>query len=243
LKINASIEARMAASRLPGKVLMKIKGKPSLELMIERVKKSKLINEIIVATTTNKSDDAIVELCNQLNVKYYRGSEDDVLQRVLEAHQMFNSDIIVELTGDCPLIDPLLIDECVDFYMQYCDRYDYVSNCVEETYPLGMAVQIFPIGILEEVAKKTNDPLDREHVSKYIYMSGEYRIYTIKTKGDLFWPDLALTLDTKEDFELINIIYEHFNDNNFFLRDIVRFLQQRPQLLGLNKHVKRKGLG
>lgn len=241
MKINASIEARMTSTRLPGKVLMEIKRKPALELMIERVKKSKFIDSVIVATTVNKTDDVIIELCKRLGVKYYRGSEEDVLQRVLQAHKLFRSDIIVQLTGDCPLIDPSLIDECVKFYIN--NDYDHVSNSVERSYPIGMDVQVFSTKVLEEVSKKTNDPPDREHVGKYIYTSGEYCIYILKAEGELFWPDLGITLDTIEDFQLIKIIFEHFEDNNFTILDIVKFLRQNEHLLDINRHIKRKGLG
>lgn len=242
MQINVSIEARITSTRLPGKVLMEIKGKPILQIMVERVKESKFINDIIIATTINKTDDAIVDLAKKIKVGCYRGSEENVLQRVLAAHKEFNSDIIVELTGDCPLIDPLLIDECIEFYLSNKDRYDYVSNCVERSYPDGMDTQVFPMKVLEEVAQKTDNPLDKEHVSRYIYASGEYRIYTIKAQGDLFWPDLGITLDTREDFELIKSIFEHFKDNDFTLRDILKLLRQNKEMLNINKNIKRRSM-
>jgi spore coat polysaccharide biosynthesis protein SpsF len=241
MRFNVSIEARMAASRLPGKVLMKIADKPVLQIMIERVKRAQLIDDVIVATTINPKDDLIVDWCKKNGVKYYRGSEEDVLGRVLEAHQAFKSDIIVELTGDCPLIDPLLIDECIHFYKK--NDYDYVYNRMgKKPYPDGMDVQVFSRGILEEVAGKTNDPLDREHVSKYIYTSGEYSTCAIDAPNNLFWEDLGLTLDTKEDFELIKNIVDHFKKDDFTLRDILKFLKQNEHLVDINKHIKRKGL-
>jgi len=240
IRINASIEARITSTRLPGKVLMGIGGKPVLQLMIERVRRSKFVNDIIIATTINKADDAVVSLAKEAKVNFYRGSEEDVLQRVLDAHREFKSDIIVELTGDCPLIDPLLIDECIEFYMNNKDKYDYVSNCVERTYPDGMDTQVFSKKVLEEVAQKANNPLDREHVSRYIYKSGQYRIHTIKAQGDLFWPDLGITLDTKEDFELIKSIFEHFKNNEFTLKDILELLRQNKDMLNINKHIQRR---
>lgn len=240
IRINASIEARITSTRLPGKVLMEINKKPVLQLMVERIRKSKFINDIIIATTINKADDTIVSLAKDTKVNFYRGSEENVLQRVLGAHEEFKSDIIVELTGDCPLIDPLLIDECIEFYLNNKDKYDYVSNCVERSYPDGMDVQVFSRNVLGEAARKTNNPLDREHVSRYIYTSGEYRIHTIKAQGDLFWPDLGITLDTREDFELIKSIFEHFKNNDFTLKDILELLRQNKEMLNINKHIQRR---
>ncbi|MFC1631085.1 cytidylyltransferase domain-containing protein [Candidatus Omnitrophota bacterium] len=240
MKIIASIASRMSSTRLPGKVLMQIKGKPVLELMLERLRRSRLIDGIIVATTLNQADQAIVELCQKLKVNYYRGSEEDVLQRILEAQQSAESDLVVELTGDCPLIDPELIDQCIEFYLNH--DYVYVSNCAERSYPDGMDVQVFSTKALEEVAAKTRDPLDREHVGKYFYTSGNYRIHTLRAEGEFFWPDLGITLDMKEDFELIKIIFEHFQDNNFNLGDILKFLRQNQHLLEINRQVARKGL-
>lgn len=241
MKVNASIEARMMASRLPGKVLMKVAGSPLLKTMVDRVRRSKLIDDVIVATTVNKQDDLIVGFCKENGIKYYRGSEEDVLGRVLEAHQEFKTDLIVELTGDCPLMDPSLIDEVVHFYKE--NKYDYVYNRLgKRPYPDGMDVQVFSKKILEEVASKTKDPLDREHVSKYIYISGEYSTCAIDAPEELFWKDLALTVDTREDFELIKSIVEHFHRDDFTLADILKFLRQNRQLADINKHITRKGL-
>ena len=117
MNINISIEARMTSSRLPGKVLKLINNKPNLEIMVERIKKAKLISNIIVATTTNKEDDVLVNWCEENNIDYFRGSENNVYDRVVKTHEKFNTDIIVELTGDCPLLDPILIDEAITVFL------------------------------------------------------------------------------------------------------------------------------
>ena len=230
--INASIEARMTSSRLPGKVLMNIGDKSALELMIQRVKKAKKIDNIIVATTTNKEDDPIIELCKKLEIKYFRGSEKNVLQRVLQTHKAFKSDLIVELTGDCPIIDPKLIDETIQCFLQ--NSYDYVSNCITFTYPLGMAVEVFPFAKLEEISKTALSQEDKEHVSIRFYNDDSYKSFNIKAPTNLHFPELSVTLDTKADYKMISNIYNHFGHNNFNLEDIISFVKMNPELLKIN---------
>lgn len=235
LKIVASIEARMTSSRLPGKVLLEaINGISMLEFMIQRVRKSKHIDDIVVATTVNKEDDPIIELCEKLNINYFRGSEDDVLSRVLKAHNYMNSDIIVELTGDCPLIDPEIIDKVILEYLDF--EYDYVSNDHERSYPLGLDVQVFSKEILAEVDKKTNNKDDREHVSLYIYSSGEYSLKAVVAEDSLFWPDLRITLDDLGDYNFIKRIIEHFypkKEFDFKSIEVVTYIKKNKHLLKL----------
>lgn len=238
--VNASIEARMTSSRLPGKVLMSLNNKPSLQLMIERVSKSQLIDNIIIATTINITDDPIVELCEKLKIKYHRGSEEDVLQRVLDAHKKYNSDIIVELTGDCPLIDPKIIDKCINYYLN--NKYDYISNCLERSYPMGMEVEIFSLKLLDKISKLTTRAEDREHVSTYFYKSGKFNISNISAEPEFVWPDLGLTLDTIEDYKLINCIVVYFKDSLFSLNEIIVFLKNNRELLNYNKNIERKNI-
>lgn len=241
MKIIASIECRMTSSRLPGKVLMSALDDMSmLEVMIKRVQKSKLIHGIILATTINKDDDSIVELAKKLKVDYFRGSENDVLGRVVQAHKSINSDIIVELTGDCPLIDPILIDQCIETYLD--GQYDYVSNNNKRTFPDGSDVQVFSLKVLEEANNNTLDPLDREHVSKYLYENEKYSIFTIEAQGEYYWPTLGVTLDEQEDYELLKRIFKHFDNIYFSTLDYINYLKENINLLELNAHVKRKGL-
>ncbi|MGZ8351049.1 MAG: cytidylyltransferase domain-containing protein, partial [Allosphingosinicella sp.] len=135
-KVVASIEARMTSTRLPGKVLMECLDRPMLELMVERVRQSATVDEIVIATTVNATDDPIAVLAQRLGVGLYRGSEHDVVQRVTEAHRAAASDLVVQLTGDCPLIDPDVIDQLVRLYA--ANRFDYASNVVTRSYPIGM---------------------------------------------------------------------------------------------------------
>ena len=230
MKINVSIEARMTSTRLPGKVLMPILGMPMLELQIRKVREAELVNEIIVATTKNAADDPIIELCERLGVRVYRGSEHDVLRRVIESHRACSSDLIVELTGDNPLQDPTLVDQCIKYFKE--NDFHYVSNCVpHREYPEGMNVQVFPLSVLEEVGREALDSDFREHVSLYIYKSGKYRIgYVGPQDRKLTRPEISFTVDTKEEFEFVKGAAEHFSDTNFSLSQLISVVDCDPKL-------------
>ena len=161
----------MTSTRLPGKTLKLIHGKPALEIMIDRIRKVKSVDNIIVATTINKEDDEIVFWCKKNKVKYFRGSENNVYDRVLRTHQKFNTDIIVELTGDCTLLDSRVVEEAVKIYLD--NDYDYISL----SDPLGMGAQVYSLDILKSVSNNRElTYLDREHVTPYLYTSGKYNI-------------------------------------------------------------------
>ena len=147
MKIVATIEARMGSTRLPQKVMRPIMGRPMLDLMIERVKRAKLLNEIVIATSINEKDKVLEDLAKRTGVRCFRGSEDDVLDRVLNAAKSVNADIIVELWGDTPLIDPTIIDDAIEYFLD--NQYDLVSTCLDKTFPWGMSLLVFPYKILE----------------------------------------------------------------------------------------------
>lgn len=241
MKIVAIVETRISSTRLPGKSMKRILGRPVLALLIERLKNVRLLDDIVVATTVKKEDKVIAKLSKKIGVKCFRGSEEDVLDRVLRAAKSVKADLIVEVLGDCPLVDPNLVEEGVETFLK--GDYDYLSNALERTYPDGLDFQIYPVKVLEEVDALTNDPLDREHVTLYIYARPEkYKIKILRASGELDWPDLAITLDTLEDFKLIKIIFETLYPKNpqFTAFDVVRFLRSNPELLKINKDVKRK---
>jgi spore coat polysaccharide biosynthesis protein SpsF len=243
MKIVATIEARMASTRFPGKTMKEILDRPMLELLIERLKRSKKIDEIIVATTVNPEDEVITRLAEQVGVKWYCGSSEDVLDRVLKAAKTFDADIIVEMTGDCPLLDPELIDLMVEKYLAGKGKYHYVANVIKRTYPRGLDTQVFPVTVLEEVSEITQDPADRENVSLYIYEHPEkYRLLNVEAPPELARPDLRLTVDTEEDLGLIREIYSALYPGNpaFNTLDVIKLINDNPTLRQINIHVQQK---
>ena len=242
-KIVSTIEARFASTRLPGKTLLKICGRPTLELIIERLKKSKFIDEVVVATTVNSDCDPIVDLAKRLKVGCFKGSEEDVLGRVLKAAKAHKADIIVEITGDETLIDPVIVDQVIDYYLK--NNFDYVSNILERRYPRGLDTQVFSVDVLEDVSKLTNDPADRENVSLYIYEHPEkFRLGGINAPPELNHPDWRWTLDTKEDFEFLKTVYEALYPakKDFDSYDVLEFIKKNPHVLEINKGVKQKAV-
>ena len=237
----AIIEARMTSTRLPGKVLKPILGRPTLELLVERLRRVRRLDQVIVATTVNRTDDPVEALARKIGAGCFRGSEEDVLDRVLKAAQAHGAELIVEITGDCPLADPATIDRVLDaFHQGGCD---YASNVLKRTYPRGIDVQVFPTRVLEEVARLTSDPVDHEHVSLYIYSHPErYRLRDVVSGLDARHADLRLTVDTPEDFALIQAVYEALYpaDPAFGLPEVIAFLEARPALARMNQHIQQK---
>lgn len=243
MKKIATIEARMTSTRLPGKVLMEACGKPMLELMIERVRRSKLLDDVVVATTTNREDDKVVVMCDRIGCKYYRGSEKDVLLRVLEAAQSVSADVIVELTGDCPCIDWRHIDYLLDFYLSH--TYDFVANNTVQTFPDGFDIRIFSTKALARVNAATNDLKDHEHVSIYFPNNQDrFKCYNWHASSWENRPDYEVTLDEKGDYELIKRIFEALYpaDSDFKCIDVIRFLDGHQDLLRHIKGIKRTQL-
>ena len=240
MRTVCTVEARMTSSRLPGKVLLEAAGKPLLEHMVERLRRVRALDEIVIATTEEASSEPIAELADRLGIGCFRGSEEDVLARVLGAAQAHAADLIVETTGDCPLIDPGVIETVIARFND--GGVDYCSNTLERTYPRGMDVQAFPAAVLAEVATLTDDPADREHVSLYIYEHPErYRLRSVVFDR----PETAeqrLTVDTPEDYALIKAIFEELypRDPAFDLDAILALLDARPDLAALNREIRQK---
>ncbi|MEO8449709.1 MAG: glycosyltransferase family protein [Gemmatimonadota bacterium] len=236
-----TIEARMRSTRLPGKVLKPLLGEPMLARMIERLRRSRRSDGIVVATTDHMADDPIAAVAAGLGVPCFRGSEDDVLGRVLGAARSVGAELIVETTGDCPLIDPGVIDQLIATF--HANQVDYCANVLAPTYPRGLDAQVFPFRVLEEVAALTKDPADREHVSLYIYEHpARYRLLTLASGLPDEVGAWRLTVDTPEDFGLVETIYAELYPGNpaFELRDIVELFGRRPELAHINQHVRQK---
>ncbi len=243
-RIVAIIEARMTSSRLPGKMLLQVCGKTILELLIERVSRISQLSDIVVATTWNDTDDPIHELCRRLDIKCYRGSENDVLGRVLGAAKTFEADHIVEITGDCPLLDPGLGSACISDYFELGVDYAVVSA---RYFPSGTAIQIFPTSVLSEVDREyPDDPSAREHVSLPIYSQGDrYKVYRLPSEGEFNRPDLRFDLDTYNDFKFIEAVFDELYPDNpmFGLDDVLGLLERRPELKNINADVQQKQAG
>ncbi len=205
----------MTSSRLPGKVLMPAGGQPLLAVLIERLRRVERIDQIVVATTVNSTDDPIVAIAQKMNAGWFRGSEEDVLQRVVECLRANNAGICVEITGDCPLIDPVIINEAIDAYAAGADRHFYVSNSdPHRSVPAGLDVQVFAASALYELDGETTDAADREHVSYGLYRpeSGDrWKPLFIKHPGAAGGEDLLVTLDYREDYELIKSLHEELS--------------------------------
>ena len=236
-----TIEARMRSSRLPGKVLLPVLGRPMLARMIERLRRVRRADGIVVATTTDPADDPIAALAAEVEVGCFRGSEADVLDRVLRAAQSVGAERIVETTADCPLIDPDVIDRMIEAFD--AGAVDYCANVLAPTYPRGLDVQVFPVAVLADVARRTDDPADREHVSLYIYEHPErYRLLNVASGLPPAAAEHRLTVDTEEDLSLVRHIYGALYPANpaFGLREILDHLAANPECALINQHVRQK---
>jgi len=240
-KVVATIEARMGSSRLPGKVLMQACGKPLLAHMIERLKRVPEIDEVVIATTANDSDQKIVDLAMSLGAGFFRGSEEDVLLRVLDAARSHKADIIVEFTGDCPAIDPGVVSRCIKAYSK--TGVDYVVND-KNTYPGGMNTQVFSVKVLSEVEAITRgDKNAREHVSLAIRENpSRYKAHIVEALPEHRNPEIAIELDEAADYKMIKTIFEDLYPDkpDFDLNDILRYLSMNAHVAEMNSKVKRK---
>lgn len=241
MKIVAIIQARMGSTRLPSKVMKEVLGKPLLEFQIERIRRSKWINSLVVATTTSEREQPIIDLCERLAVPYYRGAEEDVLERYYEAATHYDAQAVVRLTSDCPLIDPLIIDKVINEFRTNSTRYDYVSNTIERTYPRGFDTEIFSMEALEKCHRETTNVSYREHVTPYLYKHPErFKIGQVTHTSDL--KHYRLTVDTEEDLMLIKLLIEDLYKKNqsFSLEDILYLLKKNPEWNLLNSHIEQK---
>ena len=240
LNIVAIIQARMGSQRLPGKVLLDLIGKPMLFHEIERIRRSKRIEIIVVATTNSKKDDLIVDLCHDEGWNYFRGNEVDVLDRYYQTAKKFHADAVVRLTSDCPLIEPTIIDCVIDRYINNLRDIDYVCNFLPyRTFPRGLDTEIINFNALEKTWREDNNPLYREHVTQYILRNPKkFIIKSVRNKKDL--SKFRWTVDTTEDFQLINKIYSYFGNNQFSWYDVLTLLNERPELLLINQNISQK---
>ncbi len=242
-RIVCIVEARYGSSRLPGKVLIPVLGKPMLARMLERVMRSKLADAVVVACPDTTENDAVEAAARTAGADVFRGSEDDVLDRVSGAAAAFGADIIVELTGDCPLHDPAIIDSVVADFL--CGGADFAGNIHPYSTPRGTDVRVFRAVDLAEIAATSTDPADREHVSLHFWEHPDrYRCRNVEFPLPPAAANLRLTVDTESDLELVRAIFEalHPAKPQFSVEDVLAFVDSRPDLREVNAHIRQKAV-
>jgi spore coat polysaccharide biosynthesis protein SpsF (cytidylyltransferase family) len=229
----------MGSTRLPGKILMKAGGRTLLENVIMRVGQAEKVNNVVIATTVNKEDDKTEKLCRKIGINCFRGSENDVLSRYFECAKKYPEyKNIIRVTGDCPLIDPKIIDEVVSLFEK--NNFDYASNVQKETYPDGMDVEIFKKTILAKADKEAVMASEREHVTLYIRNSSKFKKGNLENVHD--FSHFRLTVDNPEDYEVIKFLIENSDPEDGYLK-YVSLLTKNPEIMAKNsKIVKNAGL-
>jgi spore coat polysaccharide biosynthesis protein SpsF len=240
LGIVAIVQARMGSTRLPGKVLKDIGGATTLSRVVDRLRRSRFIEKLLVATTDEPADDVIVKLCQRHSVAVFRGDEKDVLDRYHRAAQFSHAKIVVRITSDCPLIDPEITDKTIQAFLDA--RPDYVSNALVRTYPRGLDTEVMTTQALERCWRGATQSYQRAHVTPYIYENPDlFKIHSVKEERD--FSSHRWTLDSPEDLVLIRAVYERMgNDDRFSWRDVLALLEREPALAELNRHVTMKAL-
>ncbi len=223
----------MGSTRLPGKILKKIMGRPLLEYQIERLRKVRNVDDVVIATTTNKIDIPVKKLCETLKCSYFQGSENDVLLRYYEAALEFNATCIIRVNADCPLIDPLIIEKMVEHYKNHREL-DYVSNILEKSYPIGLHTEVFSIDALSMANNRATEE-EREHVTPYIYRNPNiFRLFSYSIDDN--FSKYRWTVDYPEDFELIRLVYTklYIEKPDFDMFDVINFMNSDPRLIQIN---------
>jgi len=238
----AIIQGRIASSRLPGKILLDIAGKPMLMHVVERARRAKTVDQVVVATTTQPEDDTVEVYCRQSGIPISRGSVHDVLDRFYQAALAFKADIVVRLTADCPLLDPQVLDYTVEEFLHTgvdfcCNR---LPPPLKRTYPIGLDVEVCAFQALERAWKEAKEPNEREHVMPYLYDTpGRFKILRVDYEED--YGNMRWTVDTPEDLELVRLIFSRLGENrDFTWLDVLELFKREPQLALINSQVKHR---
>ena len=241
MKTIAIIQARMGSTRLPGKVLQDLAGEPMLTRVVNRVRRAQTIDDVVVAITDIAQDDVLEQLCAARGWLYYRGSENDVLDRYYQAARKFHVDVIVRITSDCPLIEPEIIDQVVRAY-QSDPPVDYASNILpERTFPRGLDNEAFGFDLLSHMWREDQNPITREHVTEYVFKNPAM----FRTRNVIHGQDLShwrWTVDTPEDLAFVRKIYEHFANDAFSWYAVLDLLAEHPEWQKINAHVEQKAV-
>ena len=235
MKVVALVQARMGSTRLPGKVLRPIVGKPMIELLLTRLSKSKEIDEIVVATSNKNRDDQLQLSVKSLGYKCTRGSEKDVLDRFYQSAKFLKADVIIRITGDCPLMDPMLVDQCVRRFKQ--EQVDYFSNASPMTYPDGLDIEVMTFDSIKRANRVASSEFDREHVTPYIRNSDDFSKGSMSYTEDL--SSQRWSIDEPEDLIVISNVFKHFAPDIFFdWQDVLELKDRNPELFMANKNIK-----
>ena len=236
MKIVAIVQARMGSTRLPNKVMKAIEGNPMIELLLKRLAQSKELDQIIVATSIDERNLPLINHVRKLGYSCEQGSENDVLDRYVSAAKIHQADVLVRITGDCPLVDPALVDEAIRGFKGA--NVDYFSNTSPPTYPDGLDIEVFTYKALEKANQETDDQFDREHVTPYLRNSGKYKIESLKHSEDL--SSFRWTVDEAADFDVIEKIFQHFHpQTNFSWGDVLALHKENPAIFDANKNLIR----
>lgn len=233
-------QARMGSKRLPGKVLKEVLGKPLLAYHLERLQRVTKAHSLLLATTTEIADDAIVALCQQMQVNFFRGSQDDVLARYYHAAIQSNANIIVRVTSDCPLIDPKIVDAAIDTYLNQVGESNYLSL---KGFPRGLDVEICSMSMLSQAHHEALLSYEREHVMPFFYLHPQ-RYHCCQMASAVDYSTHRWTVDTEPDFQLIkNILEELYPKNSVFgLQDLLACFERHPYWQQINAHIQQKSL-
>ena len=236
MKILCIVQARMGSSRLPGKVMKKINDIPMIELLLKRLEFTSNIDQIVVATTENKEDKVLYDYLISNNYLCETGNENNVLERYVKVSKKYNADIVVRITGDCPIIDPCIVDDVIEIFKE--KNIDYYSNVFPPTFPDGLDVEVFSSSVLYDVYKRTNDKFDKEHVTPFIKNSKLYSIENYENTTDL--SHVRWTVDESDDFDIINNIYKHFSPRiDFTWKEVLNLYNEKPDMFKGNDHIGR----
>lgn len=240
MKTVAIVQARVGSTRLPGKVLQDLAGRTVLERVIERVRRFTLIDDLIVATSVQRADDAIVAECDRLSVATFRGSESDVLNRYLGAARVTDASVCVRLTADCPLLDATVSDSIISVFLEADGAADYVSNKIPQSFPRGLDTEVFSLEALRRAAREAREHYERVHVTAYMYRHPEI-FNLISVTSDVDRADWRWTIDTPEDLEFVREIYRRLGSSgDFGWLDVVALIESEPSLMWINSHVVQK---
>jgi len=237
-RVIAIIQARLGSTRLPGKVLLDVCGKTVLERVVERTRYTKNIDSVVVTMPNGERDDLLAQFCEEHKIHFLRGREEDLLDQYYQAAKTLNAEVIVRITADCPLIDPQIIDQTINEY--FARNCDYISTGrLSSTFPDGLDTEVFSFATLEEAWKKATLQSEREHVTPYIWNHPElFKVETVNNDIDLSL--LRWTVDEQRDLDFVRRVYQEFNTKEiFYMKDIIRFLEENPEIGMINNDILR----